>query len=643
MAMQSKRYAEDGAVPMEDYPQEIPPFFNKQPDGNAPWWRAPGVDPFSGPDTPGAAAPSAPAPRADYVTKLDPQQEAGFQEWVKKSGVPFDPSPTSDYDMRGFYKALQSGDPNAQTAVSGFDGKMHFPDTYKTPYHKTFSNESMYASGDTPHWEGNRLVDKSGRVVSDETPRGSALPVPLAPPGQGRYDELVKRKQEILANAPVQQKPKWWQNLAAGAAGAAAGYENATGRTRPIDANKLADTVRNPGYSIAMERTQSQLAPVEAQLETQGNQNQAWWKNQAAGSEAQYKQAEAQRAQAQAKYFQDRSGNQWKADPKTGELFNTTTGQRIPKSTSPDDLYKHVLDLTGGDKDAALQIAYPAYKPTKEPATRNLNAGDILLHPQDFAPAQVNEAKRQFDREHRAPVVNVNTGATGGGLDEEAITQAAAAYNAGAGLPNLGFGKESAQIKKAIMNRAATLKPGNDLAGAKQDYAATGGVLKDLEKNAARVKVSEGTATKNLDLADTVSQRVDRTGSPIINKYLLYLKGDFAGDDDTQLLHNAVETAANEYAGVVSAGSGGGVAATDSAREHARAQLHSSMAKGTLTKVVAQMKTEMANRRSSFDEELKSARSGRGGGQAAPARPSGQPEEYVRVNGKLVPKNAQNH
>src|ERR1035438_684822 len=46
---------------------------------------------------------------------------------------------------------------------------MHFPDTYKTPFHKTFSNESKYAPKDAPHWEEDKLVDKHGKVIADES------------------------------------------------------------------------------------------------------------------------------------------------------------------------------------------------------------------------------------------------------------------------------------------------------------------------------------------------------------------------------------------------------------------------------------------------------------------------------------------
>lgn len=105
-----------------------------------------------------------------YLTILDPAMEYTFQNWVKSNGVPFDPSPTADYDMRGFFKALLTGDKRAQqSAATG-----HYPDVWKTPYHKTFSNESQYALPTAPRWVGDRLVDNAGGLVADETPNSLA-------------------------------------------------------------------------------------------------------------------------------------------------------------------------------------------------------------------------------------------------------------------------------------------------------------------------------------------------------------------------------------------------------------------------------------------------------------------------------------
>lgn len=110
-----------------------------------------------------------------FHTPLGPTDENNFQNWVKTSKVPFDPGPKADYDMRGYWKAMIANPTTVKQSMSDFDGKMHFPDTWKTPYHKTFSNESIYAPKDAPHWEGDRLIDKTGKVVADETPKAAKV------------------------------------------------------------------------------------------------------------------------------------------------------------------------------------------------------------------------------------------------------------------------------------------------------------------------------------------------------------------------------------------------------------------------------------------------------------------------------------
>lgn len=122
--------------------------------------------PFLAPLT-GSMPPSAPPAMQQqpnlYSTILGPQQEQQFQSWVSQNKIPWQDSPAADYDMRGFWKAMVSGDPNAKRA-----GNLHFPDTYKTPYHQTFSNQSIYSGPDAPHWEGDVLKNKAGKIIADE-------------------------------------------------------------------------------------------------------------------------------------------------------------------------------------------------------------------------------------------------------------------------------------------------------------------------------------------------------------------------------------------------------------------------------------------------------------------------------------------
>lgn len=99
-----------------------------------------------------------------WTTKLAGNEEYAFQKWVKQFNIPWKDEPTADYDMRGFWKALTSGD---QRAVRNMKTK-HFPDVWKTPYHQTFSNESMYAKPEAPHWQGNQLINSKGQVIYSE-------------------------------------------------------------------------------------------------------------------------------------------------------------------------------------------------------------------------------------------------------------------------------------------------------------------------------------------------------------------------------------------------------------------------------------------------------------------------------------------
>jgi hypothetical protein len=147
---------------------------------------ASGSDPFSR-----NQAYAKPAPSQGYLTRLPPQEEARFHSWVKQNNVPFDSSPHADYDMRGFYKAMQAGDPRATTGVNQNDGKLHFGDYWKTPYHKSFSAESQWATADAPKWnEKDQLISPDGKVVFDERAQSQkGRFVPDAVPAKQRQPE----------------------------------------------------------------------------------------------------------------------------------------------------------------------------------------------------------------------------------------------------------------------------------------------------------------------------------------------------------------------------------------------------------------------------------------------------------------------
>ena len=106
----------------------------------------------------------------NYNTALAPLDEFAFRQWVSQNKVPFNPdAQSSDYDMRGFWRALQSKDPRAKAAVNPNDQQLHYPDVWKTPQHETFSSESQWAAPGAPEWnESDQLVSAGGRILKDE-------------------------------------------------------------------------------------------------------------------------------------------------------------------------------------------------------------------------------------------------------------------------------------------------------------------------------------------------------------------------------------------------------------------------------------------------------------------------------------------
>lgn len=109
-----------------------------------------------------------------YITHLTLEDETKFQAWAKKNDMRADApdNETSDYDMRGFWKAQMAGEPEAKASIDPNDHTMHEPDKWKTPYDLTFSKESQFATEGAPEWnEKDQLVLPNGNIVYDDRNR----------------------------------------------------------------------------------------------------------------------------------------------------------------------------------------------------------------------------------------------------------------------------------------------------------------------------------------------------------------------------------------------------------------------------------------------------------------------------------------
>jgi hypothetical protein len=103
--------------------------------------------------------------KAQYNTKLSPEEETKYQSWVKAESKTAGRDLSKDeidYDLRGDWK----------TTGGERDERGHGGDTYKKPNHPTFSEHSQYhgtkdEEGDA-HEGGRWIKDKEGNTVAFE-------------------------------------------------------------------------------------------------------------------------------------------------------------------------------------------------------------------------------------------------------------------------------------------------------------------------------------------------------------------------------------------------------------------------------------------------------------------------------------------
>lgn len=101
--------------------------------------------------------------QTNYQTVLTPGMENQFRQWVRSSKAAFDVNAQIvDYDMRGYWLEMYTNGSLKPSAPP------FYPDTYKTPYDTTFSQQSKYATSDNPFkWvDGATMIDtRDGSIV----------------------------------------------------------------------------------------------------------------------------------------------------------------------------------------------------------------------------------------------------------------------------------------------------------------------------------------------------------------------------------------------------------------------------------------------------------------------------------------------
>lgn len=132
-----------------------------------------------------------------YQTRLSPSAEREFQLWSRTAtDVHGAPPPANEYDLRGYWQALQSGDLAAPAA-----GKPHaLPGTWLTPRSPDFGPDSIYH----PAYGGDVVDTRGGydrsRVRSD---------APVAPRARNldTWSELAADGPEPVVAVPLHPPP----------------------------------------------------------------------------------------------------------------------------------------------------------------------------------------------------------------------------------------------------------------------------------------------------------------------------------------------------------------------------------------------------------------------------------------------------
>jgi hypothetical protein len=242
-------------------------------------------------------------------------------------------------------------------------------------------------------------------------------------------------------------------------------------------------------------------------------------------------------------------------------------------------------------------------------------------------------------------------------LTGPALDLAAKQYLATGTMPS--FGMQGQKQKEAVMNRAAQLQQAegltpDDVVFNQNEIKAGRQALGQIAKSQGMIMQYEDTAYKNADLALKAADKVDRTGAPVFNRWLMAGRSAVGGSPDVARFNAANQTFVNEYAKVMSGGYGAS-ATSDSARQEALSMLNTAQTPEQYRAVVDQLKKEMNNRmeamrhtRTFLEDQIRKAISGKKGGAASAKKlPAGAISGTFRgqkgylLNGRFYAQEAQ--
>lgn len=224
-------------------------------------------------------------------------------------------------------------------------------------------------------------------------------------------------------------------------------------------------------------------------------------------------------------------------------------------------------------------------------------------------------AKIQADMQNRAAhdatlvqIANMKQAGQGTNLNSDALDDAAAFLILNGRIPTgmaRAYGKDTLE---AIQQRATEMR--QKLGMGSFDFAAAGpitkqkvGALLQFEKNAAAIQSFEKMLVTNVQVAKELSEKVGRTNSPYLNRPLLELKKNLAGDPDVaEYLFQVENVVLPEAARILSNPNLTGPQ-TDAAREEVRKGMSGAMSPEQINRIMDRIVSDAQNRTKGIDEQ----------------------------------------
>lgn len=212
------------------------------------------------------------------------------------------------------------------------------------------------------------------------------------------------------------------------------------------------------------------------------------------------------------------------------------------------------------------------------------------------------ETQRSFDNSFKMRKLADAEKLAGGAskLPPKTIDLLASQYLIDRKLPTFSRAAGGDANRVAVLTRASQIAEANgddaaSLAAKQAAIKSAQSALTDQGKKGAAMGQSEKTAMYNLQMAVDLGKKTDRTGSPLINRGIIDWRTGVTGDPDTKSFVNALTTAKDEYAKVVS-GATGAAGITDAARKESDQLFSRIDSQASLEQVIGVAKQEMANR-----------------------------------------------